>query len=145
MKGCRIYFLRIINDLQSDLWHSDDFSNPLYQQLSDLIELNDVKHLGFTDSNGILLQLETLQLKKVINVFKNHCEITVTDVTDQVLSGEMQKMYPEVEELTPNFFSNFRLENTSIDNVLDKINNLGSESLDYIDTTIINLSINKTL
>jgi hypothetical protein len=145
MKGCRIYFLRIINDLQSDSWHSDDFSNPLYQQLGDLIELNDVKYLGFTDSNGILLQLETLQLKKVINLFENHFDITITDVTDQVLSGEMEKMYPEVEELTPNFFSNFRLENTSIDDVLDKINNLGSKSLDNLDLKIINLGINNTL
>ena len=60
--------------------------------------------------------------------------ISKTDVTEKVISGEMQAQYPEVGRA---LFENFRLENTTIDDVLDKISSLGIESLDNIDKAIL--------
>jgi hypothetical protein len=145
MKGCKIYFLKIIKEFDQNLVPADDYFAPFYQELAHIINLDDAKYFGFTKNDEILLHLEEFQLKKVIAHFEQYFEISLEDVTDKVINGEMQKIYPEVEELTPDFFYNFRIENTSIDDILDKINNSGSESLDYIDTTIINLNNNKKL
>jgi hypothetical protein len=142
MKGCKVYFLKTIKEFDQKLVPADDYFVPFYQELANIIELDDVNYLGFTKNNEILLHLEDLQLKKVIVHFEQYFEISLEDVTDKVLSGEIQKMYPEVEELTPNFFSSFRLENTSIDDVLDKINNLGSDALDDVDTQIFSKNNN---
>jgi len=60
--------------------------------------------------------------------------ITKTDVTEQVIRGGIQAEYPEVEK---GLFENFRLENTTVDNVLDKISSFGIESLDHIDKAIL--------
>jgi hypothetical protein len=60
--------------------------------------------------------------------------ISKTDVTEKVISGEIQAEYPEVEK---ELFENFRLDNVTVDDVLDKISRLGIESLDDIDKKIL--------
>ena len=75
-----------------------------------------------------------IKFKKLKEFLKN---ISKTDVTDKVISGEIQKLYPEVEKFTPKLFENFRLDNTTIDDVLDKINDKGIESLDDIDKKVL--------
>ena len=52
-------------------------------------------------------------------------------------SGDIQKKFPEVEKLTPYMFDNFRIENTSVDDVLDKILEKGINSIDNIDKIIL--------
>lgn len=145
MKGNKVYFLKILKDLDQNLVPNDDYSSPFYLELANFIELDDAQYFGFTRNDEILLHLEALQLKKVTTIFEKYFEISLEDVTDKVISGEMKKLYPEVEGLTPDFFNNFRLENTSIDDVLDKINNSGSDSLDHIDIKIIHLNNNGKL
>ena len=70
-------------------------------------------------------------------------EFTKTDVTDKVISGEIAKEYPEVKEVTPKLFTDFRLDNTSVDDILDKIIESGIDSLDKIDKTILKKSHSK--
>ena len=60
----------------------------------------------------------------------------MSDVTDAVISGELERKFPESYKL----FNNFRLDNTSLDNILDKINNGGIESLDKVDRLILKKS-----
>ena len=52
---------------------------------------------------------------------KYDIEFNISDVTESVIKGDIQKMYPDVEELTPNLFEDFRYDNTSVDDILDKI------------------------
>ena len=49
----------------------------------------------------------------------------------------MQKLYPEVDKLTPKFFENFRIDNTDVDYVLEKISEKGIDSLDSVDRIIL--------
>ena len=58
--------------------------------------------------------------------------IDIKDVSDKVISGELQRLYPEVESLTPKLFRKFRLDNETVDDVLDKINECGLKSLDKV-------------
>jgi hypothetical protein len=139
MKSNKIYFIKVIKEIDGmgGIENDSDFSHHFYTELLDVIDVEEVKYIGFSDSEDFFVRFEGLKFNKVLSVLKKHFELTATDVTDKVISGEIQKLYPEVESLTPELFTDFRLDNTSTDDVLDKINFTGIESLDEIDKEIL--------
>ena len=133
MKSNNIYFVRFTKS--SDI---EDDAHPIYQDLSNALDKEDGKYLGFTNGEDLFIRLVYFKVQKVLDVFtKNGFEFEVTDVTSDVISGDIQKKFPEVEKLTPYMFDNFRIENTSVDDVLDKILEKGINSIDNIDKIIL--------
>ena len=129
----KIYLFKLIGEDIED-GDNNDFTHPFYAEIAQILVEEDTKHLGFTKDKAMFATLEDAKLEKLSDVMNKYFIITKTDVTEQVIRGEIQAEYPEVEK---ELFENFRLENTTIDNVLDKINRLGIESLDYIDKAIL--------
>ena len=123
----RIYLFKMTGEDIEDMTH------PFYDEISQVIGEEDVKYMGFTDEDDLFITLDEYRIEKVTFLLQKYFIISKTDVTEKVMSGEIQVEYPEVEYL----FENFRLENTTVDNVLDKISSLGIESLDYIDKMIL--------
>ena len=133
MKSNNIYFVRFTKS--SDI---EDNAHPIYQDLSNALDKEDGKYLGFTNGEDLFIRLVYFKVQKVLDVFtKNGFEFEVTDVTSDVISGDIQKKFPEDEKLTPYMFDNFRIENTSVDDVLDKILERGINSIDTIDKMIL--------
>ena len=133
MKSNNIYFVRFTKS--SDI---EDNAHPIYQDLSNALDKEDGKYLGFTNGEDLFIRLVYFKVQKVLDVFtKNGFEFEVTDVTSDVISGDIQKKFPEVEKLTPYMFDNFRIENTSVDDVLDKILEKGMDSLTDFDKNIL--------
>lgn len=129
----KIYLFKLIGEDIED-GDNNDFTHPFYAEIAQILVEEDVKYLGFTKDKAIFATLEDVKLERLSDVMNKYFIISKTDVTEQVIRGEIQAEYPEVEK---ELFENFRLENTTIDNVLDKINRLGIESLDYIDKAIL--------
>ena len=133
MKSNNIYFVRFTKS--SDI---EDDAHPIYQDLSNALDKEDGKYLGFTNGEDLFIRLVYFKVQKVLDVFTKYgFEFEVTDVTSDVISGDIQKKFPEVEKLTPYMFDNFRIENTSVDDVLDKILEKGINSIDNIDKIIL--------
>ncbi len=133
MKSNNIYFVRFTKS--SDI---EDDAHPIYQDLSNALDKEDGKYLGFTNGEDLFIRLVYFKVQKVLDVFTKYgFEFEVTDVTSDVISGDIQKKFPEVEKLTPYMFDNFRIENTSVDDVLDKILERGINSIDTIDKMIL--------
>ena len=133
MKSNNIYFVRFTKS--SDI---EDDAHPIYQDLSNALDKEDGKYLGFTNGEDLFIRLVYFKVQKVLDVFTKYgFEFEVTDVTSDVISGDIQKKFPEVEKLTPYMFDNFRIENTSVDDVLDKILERGINSIDNIDKIIL--------
>ena len=133
MKSNNIYFVRFTKS--SDI---EDNAHPIYQDLSNALDKEDGKYLGFTNGEDLFIRLVYFKVQKVLDVFTKYgFEFEVTDVTSDVISGDIQKKFPEVEKLTPYMFDNFRIENTSVDDVLDKILEKGINSIDNIDKMIL--------
>jgi 6-pyruvoyl-tetrahydropterin synthase len=122
-----------------DLPEDDEkFTHPFYNDITICLDEDDDKYIGFTDDDDMFINLSEVKVNNIANVLnKYNAEFTITDVTEKVISGEIQKSYPEVEILTPDLFKNFRIDNTEIDQILDKINNSGIESLDEVDKVIL--------
>ena len=141
-KKYSIFFLYICREINLNLRYekdilvqidNNDFTHPFYSEIAQILVEDDAKNLGFTKDKAMFAALEEAKLEKLSNLMNKYFTISKTDVTEQVISGEIQAQYPEVEK---ELFENFRLENTTVDNVLDKISSLGIESLDYIDKMI---------
>lgn len=136
----KIYQIQVISELDVNFNNhtdKDDFSHPFFKDLALIIGEENSKNIGFNNSESMFVKLSDFNLKQVEMVMKKYFIIEVEDITEKVISGEIQKLYPEVEKLTPKLFKNFRLENTSIDDILDKINENGLSSLDKIDKKIL--------
>ena len=102
------------------------------------IDSEDSNYMGFSNDDDIFIRLEEYKCDKIVDVLSKYFIFTIEDVSDKALSGELKKIYPEVDKLTPKLFKNFRKENTTVDYILDKINEKGFESLDKTDLKILN-------
>jgi hypothetical protein len=125
----KIYLFKLVGE---DL--DDNMEHPFYFEFAQIIGDENTKYIGVTNQDDLLITLDDLRIEKITSLMQKYFIISKTDVTEKVLSGEMQREYPEVE---PSLFENYRLENTTKDAVLDKINSLGIGSLDDIDKIIL--------
>ena len=133
MKANKIYLIKF-----TKLINIEDEKHPIYNDFTNCLNPEDQKYIGFTDNEDVFVRLNDYKVDTFANVFTKHgFEFDVLDVTDSVIKGNIQKKYPEVEALTPYLFEDFRLETTSIDDILDKINETGMDSLDAIDKNIL--------
>jgi hypothetical protein len=139
----RIYQITIIEDIENINLDNNDFSHPFFEEISLSLNEKDNNYIGFSDNDEMFVRLDTIKLKRVVDIMNKYFVIDIKDVSDKVISGELQKLYPEVESLTPKLFRKFRLDNETVDDVLDKINECGLESLDKVDKKILKKSHSK--
>lgn len=135
MKASKIYKISITSEIDED---NDDFNHPIYEDFTKILDLDENKYIGFADSKTIFTRLLDYKFKLFCGILSKYgIEFDIEDVTSSVIKGDIQKQYPDVEKLTPHIFEDFRYDNTSIDDVLDKINEKGINSIDDIDKNIL--------
>lgn len=137
MKSNKIYHIRLVKEIYKTNSTENDFSHPIYSKLSDIIEVTEIKHIWVSDNDDIYIRLDENKYKRILAAFEEYYELTTEDITDKVIEGEIEKLYPEIELFTEEFFTDFRLENTSVDDLLDKISTKGIDSLDNTDNSIL--------
>jgi hypothetical protein len=136
----KIYQITIVEDVENINSDDNDFSHPFFEEITLSLNENDANYIGFSDNDEMFVRLNTIKLKRVVDIMNKYFVIEIKDVSDKVISGELQKLYPEVESLTPKLFRKFRLDNETVDDVLDKINECGLKSLDKVDRKILKKS-----
>jgi len=136
----RIYQITIVEDVENINSDDNDFSHPFFEEVALSLNEKDANYIGFSNNDEMFVRLDTIKLKRVVDIMNKYFVIEIKDVSDKVISGELQKLYPEVESLTPKLFRKFRLDNETVDDVLDKINEGGLKSLDKVDKKILKKS-----
>jgi hypothetical protein len=136
----RIYQITIVEDVENINSDDNDFSHPFFEEITLSLNEKDTNYIGFSDNDEMFVRLDTIKFKRVVDIMNKYFVIEIKDVSDKVISGELQKLYPEVESLTPKLFRKFRLDNETVDDVLDKINECGLKSLDKVDRKILKKS-----
>jgi hypothetical protein len=139
----KIYFLKIVSENIAEFDIDSTDNHPIYEDLSNCLEPGDSDYLGFTNDDDIFVRLPDYKVDKITAVLSKYFEFTKTDVTDKIISGQIGKEYPEVKQISPKLFKEFRLDNTSVDDILDKIIESGIDSLDKIDKDILKKSHSK--
>lgn len=134
MKSNNVYQITI----KSDNTETDNEYHPIYRDFYSILDVEDNKYIGFTDDNKIFIRLPDYKFNSFCNLLSKYdIEFSVSDVTESVIKGDIQKRYPDVEELTPHLFEHFRYNNTSVNDILDKIIERGISSIDEIDKSIL--------
>ena len=131
-----MYLFKLVGEDIND-GDNNDFSHPFYTDIAGVIDPSDVKYMGFSNDKTMFMVIDDSRLYAISAVFKKYFILSITDISDEVLSGKIQKEYPDIES---DLFENFRLANTTLDDVLDKISRSGIESLDQIDRMILDSS-----
>lgn len=135
IKANKIFKISIKSEIDED---NDSLEHPIYNDFSNFLEPIDHRYIGFEDKKTIFIRLLDHKVKMFCyTLSKYDIEFDIDDVTSEVITGEISKKYPSVENLTPGLFRNFRYDNTSIDDILEKINKSGIDSLDKIDKYIL--------
>jgi hypothetical protein len=134
MKSNKIYKIEF-----SQFIEQEDLQSPLFGDLSNCLDYEDQKYVGFSNNDDMFLRLPDYKISLILEVLEKHnFKFQIFDITTDVINGKTQKEFPEVEQLTPFIFEHFRFENTSVDDVLDKIIESGIDSIDEIDKKILN-------
>jgi hypothetical protein len=129
----KIYRFRLIGD-DIDDGDNNDFSHPFYTEIAGVIDPEDVQYMRFSKDKTMFITIEDSRIKEISAVFAKHFILSIADISDDVLACSIQHEYPDVDQ---EYFDEYRLANTTMDDVLDKINKSGMCSLDHIDKTIL--------
>jgi len=132
----KIYLLRL-EEVNEEVIVDDNYSHKLFEEITDVVGVKYIKYIGFSNNDEMFVRLPEYILSELENVLSKYATFSKDDVSSSVINGDIQKIYPEVEVLTPYFFSSFREDVETIDDVLDKINRIGIKNLDTIDYFIL--------
>lgn len=137
MKSNKIYHIRLEREIIKTNYKENDFSQTIYTELATIIELEEVKYIWISDDDELFIRLDENKYKRIKGAFEKYYELIAEDITEKLLKGEIEKLNPKIKFSNEAFFSSFRKEYTSIDDLLDKINTKGMDSLDTIDKLIL--------
>ena len=137
MKSNKIYHIRLGREIIKTNYEENDFSHPIYTELATIIELEEAKYIWISDDDELFIRLDENKYKRIKAAFEKYYELVAEDVTEKLLRGEIEKLNPKIRFSNEAFFTSFRKEYTSIDDLLDKINAKGMDSLDTIDKSIL--------
>ena len=137
MKSNKIYHIRLGREIIKTNYEENDFSHPIYTELATIIELEEAKYIWISDDDELFIRLDENKYKRIKAAFEKYYELVAEDITEKLLRGEIEKLNPKIRFSNEAFFTSFRKEYTSIDDLLDKINAKGMDSLDTIDKSIL--------
>jgi hypothetical protein len=128
MNANKIYQLKLVN---TNYENNEDYSHPVFDELSLLIDSDDLNYIEVNDNDDIFLNLLDYKVNVIVSLFEKYFKVIKEDITNNIINGTI---YPNVDYV---MFNRFRMLNTSIDDILDKICENGIECLDRIDKMIL--------
>jgi hypothetical protein len=135
MKSNKIYLIKILSE------PNDKETQIMLAEVAACFEPEDEGNFVVEDVNGldyIFLRFEDYKVDKICKVLDKYIRYEVEEIGDKLILGNEA----EFKDILKNdefkkLFDSFRIDNTKVDDVLDKINYKGIDSLDDIDKKIL--------
>jgi hypothetical protein len=124
----KMYLLSII-DCNVDSYKN--YTHPVFNELKVSIHPNDLNKIEVSDNDDIFLTMIESKVFDIVNIFEKYFKVIKEDITENIING---MVYPNVEY---DIFERFRIDYTTVDNILDKILINGINCLDNIDYMIL--------
>ena len=135
MKANRIYLIKTLSE------PSDKDAQKMLTEVADCFEPEDEGNFVVEDVNGLdylFLRVEDYKVDKICKVLDKYIKYEAEEITDRLILGNEDELKEIVKnEEFKQFFDSFRIENTKVDGVLDKINYQGIDALDDIDKQVL--------
>lgn len=133
-----MYHLKLIKFKSKDMEAFNDFTHPIFFELGTTIDGEDEKYIWISDDDQLFINLDFYKIKKISSVFEKYFVIKINEVSKYILRGQFNLFTIPISCFEDDFFKNFKIKHTILDDVLDKINTKGLTSLDVIDYQILN-------
>lgn len=135
MKANRIYLIKTLSE------PSDKDAQKMLSEVADCFEPEDEGNFVVEDVNGfdyLFLRVEDYKVDKICKVLDKYIKYEVEEIGDRLIFGNEAELKEIVKnEEFKQFFDSFRIENTKVDDVLDKINYQCIDALDDIDKQVL--------
>jgi hypothetical protein len=135
MKSNKIFLIKVLSNPEVKL------ENRMLQEFCDCFEEGDEYNYAVHDVNGldyIFLRFSDYKVDKVCKVLDRYIKYDLSEISGNLILGNEGDLLNIVKsDEFKSFFDSFRIDNTKIDDVLDKINVKGINALDDIDKDVL--------
>lgn len=139
MRHNKIYLIKTLS-VKNGVDLTDDVQELIFKKMASVLDKGDDKEIAielFDDKEFMFFRLSYMKVMRICSILDPYLNYLIEEVTDEVINGNNEyKILINSNDLT-DFFNTFRIENTTVDDILDKILDKGINSLDDIDKLIL--------
>jgi len=140
MKHNKLYLIKTLS-VKKGVNLTDDLQKMILTKIANVLDKNDDKDIvveSVDDKEFMFFRLSFMKVMRICSILQPYINYSVDEISDKVILGDVDE-YDFIinnDDLSK-FFNSFRLDNASVDDILDKILDKGINSLDEIDKLIL--------
>lgn len=140
MKNNKLYLIKTLS-VKKGVDLTDALQESILKKIANVLDINDDKDMvveSVDDKEFMFFRLSHMKVMRICSILDPYINYSVDEISNKVIFGDVDE-YDFIinnEDLSV-FFNSFRLDNASVDDILDKILDKGINSLDEIDKLIL--------
>jgi len=140
MKHNKLYLIKTLS-VKKGVNLTDDLQEMILTKIANVLDKNDDKDMiveSVDDKEFMFFRLSHMKVMRICSILEPYINYSVDEISDKVIFGDVDEydFIIDNDDLSK-FFNSFRLDNASVDDILDKILDKGINSLDEIDKLIL--------
>jgi len=140
MKHNKLYLIKTLS-VKKGVNLTDDLQEMILTKIANVLDKNDDKDMiveSIDDKEFMFFRLSYMKVMRICSILESYINYSVDEISDKVILGDVDEydFIIDNDDLSK-FFNSFRLDNASVDDILDKILDKGINSLDEIDKLIL--------
>jgi hypothetical protein len=140
MKHNKLYLIKTLS-VKKGVNLTDDLQKMILTKIANVLDKNDDKDIVVElvdDKEFMFFRLSYMKVMRICSILQPYINYSVDEISDKVILGDVDEydFIIDNDDLSK-FFNSFRLDNASVDDILDKILDKGINSLDEIDKLIL--------
>jgi len=140
MKHNKLYLIKTLS-VKKGVNLTDDLQEMILTKIANVLDKNDDKDMiveSIDDKEFMFFRLSYMKVMRICSILEPYINYSVDEISDKVILGDVDEydFIIDNDDLSK-FFNSFRLDNASVDDILDKILDKGINSLDEIDKLIL--------
>ena len=140
MKHNKLYLIKTLS-VKKGVNLADDLQKMILTKIANVLDKNDDKDIvveSVDDKEFMFFRLSYMKVMRICSILQPYINYSVDEISNKVILGDVDEydLIINNDDLSK-FFNSFRLDNASVDDILDKILDKGINSLDEIDKLIL--------
>jgi hypothetical protein len=140
MKHNKLYLIKTLS-VKKGVNLTDDLQKMILTKIANVLDKNDDQDMiveSVDNKEFMFFRLSYMKVMRICSILQPYINYSVDEISDKVILGDVDEydFIIDNDDLSK-FFNSFRLDNASVDDILDKILDKGINSLDEIDKLIL--------
>lgn len=140
MKYNKLYLVKTLS-VKGSKELDPEVQKMLLNQIGEVLDEGDDKEIAVEEVDDVevlFFRLSYMKVMRICSILDPYVEYSIEEVSEKIISGDMNEYdFIMKSDEFKKFFDTFRLDITSVDDVLDKILSKGINSIDDVDKMIL--------